>query len=163
MQTFQDRSKNVNHDIVYESSAIYDNKNVVLGESNLIAELQYEKTTEKGQEPSYRWTSDVTLLFNQERIANSLSPEQVRQWLISLRKPSSTIDYSGVSDELIMATIKSRHIQSMSELQAWTNELLERAEDLESSVNQIELEFLESQKEQSQEDAKTETTQEIKS
>lgn len=160
MLTFQDRSKNVNHDIIYEPSATYDNKNVILGEANLIAELQYEKTTEKDEGPSYRWTSDVTLLFNQERIANSLSPEQVRQWLVSLKKPSSTVDYSGVSDELIMATIKSRHIQSMSELQAWTQELIDRAEDLETSVNQLELEFLKSQKEQSQEDAKTEVTQE---
>jgi hypothetical protein len=53
---------------------------------------------------------------------------------MSLKNPSSTIDYSGVSDELIMATIKSRHIQSMSELQAWTNELLEKVDNIESSV-----------------------------
>jgi hypothetical protein len=140
MQTFQDRSKNINHEIKYEPSFTYDNSNVILGEPNLITELQYEKTTEQGEEPSYRWTSDVTLLFNQERIAKSLSAEQVRQWLMSLKNPSSTIDYSGVSDELIMATIKSRHIQSMSELQAWTNELLEKVDNIESSVNSLEQE-----------------------
>ncbi len=145
MCTFQTRSKNIHHEIEYNPSFDYDNSNVILGDPNLISELQFEKISEKGEEPAYRWTSDVTLLFNQQRLAHSLSAEQVRQWLISLNRPSSTVDYSNVSDELIMATIKSRHIQSLSELQAWTNELLENADKIESSINALEQEFLKSQ------------------
>lgn len=147
MNTFYTRSQNINHDVSYEPSSSYDNKNVIVGSPSLISELQYEQTNEDEKNPSYRWTSDITLLFNQERIANSLSTEQIRQWLLSMNRPNNNkVDFSNVPDDLIMQTIKSRHIQSLSELKAWTDELIESADSLINEYNLLEREFIESQK-----------------
>lgn len=147
MNTFNTRSQNINHDITYEPSASYDNKNVIVGSPSLISELQYEQTNDDEKNPSYRWTSDVTLLFNQERVANFLSVEQVRQWLVGMNRPSNNkVDFSNIPDDLIMQTIKSRHIQSISELKAWSDELLDSAASLKNEFNLLEREFIESQK-----------------
>lgn len=66
-------------------------------------------------------TSDVYDLFSQERIEN-LGPDVIRDYLSrNLPKTSTASDIiSKMSDEQIVNSIKSKHIQQPSELLRWS-------------------------------------------
>ena len=66
---------------------------------------------------------DIYLLFNQQRL-NALGSDTINQWVSSLQS-SKNSELSQLldkcTDEQKISLIKSRHIQSASELQAWDN------------------------------------------
>lgn len=78
-------------------------------------------------------TSDVALLFNQQRLMQ-LNPMILDQLVGNLRqaKPDSKL-----SDEQLIGALKSRYIQSNADVYAWTRAV---QADLENTISSIEAE-----------------------
>ena len=89
----------------------------------------------------YRIVSDISLIFDQKRL-NSLSSDSIRSWLNTLQGGTSEPALSDLSDNQLMMFIKSRHIQSPSDLKAWSDYLISIGSDLhadaDSVLNEIE-------------------------
>lgn len=80
-----------------------------------------------------RIRSDVSMLLHADDMAKKYGTGFV-QSMIDMRRPkSSTIQsqMDQMSDTQILDTIKSRHLQSPSELIAWSEYLIEQAKDIE--------------------------------
>ena len=91
---------------------------------------------------SYRVVSDVTLLFNEDRIINDLGEDNLRNLIRSMQtNPSSPYVDLGLSDEQLMETVKSRYLQSPSEVRGWLEQLVDKAEivrsDYETLVKEV--------------------------
>lgn len=95
----------------------------------------------ENEDGSYRIVSDVTLLFNEDRIINDLGEDNLRNLVRSMQSnPSSPYVDSGLTDEQMMETVKSRYLQSPSEVRAWLETLVDKADvvrsDYESMVEE---------------------------
>lgn len=95
----------------------------------------------ENEDGSYRIVSDVTLLFNEDRIINDLGEDNLRNLVRSMQtNPASPYVDSGLTDEQMMETVKSRYLQSPSEVRAWLETLVDKADvvrsDYESMVEE---------------------------
>lgn len=96
----------------------------------------------ENEDGSYRIVSDVTLLFNEDRIINDLGEDNLRNLVRSMQtNPASPYVDSGLTDEQMMETVKSRYLQSPSEVRAWLETLVDKAEivrsDYETLVEEV--------------------------
>lgn len=109
-------------------------------------------------------SSDVQLLFNQKRIAASLGKDTLEAWLDGLSPKDAGIDTSKFTNDQLLSFIKSRHLQSLSELRAWSTYLNQSGEQIlnefKSQVESEQLRQLElvkaAQQQQKQQQTKTE-------
>lgn len=76
------------------------------------------------------------MLFHAEESIKKLGPEGFRYLSESRRTKTSSVQqmYDQMSDDDLLATVKSRHLQSPSELLAWSEQLSELASELESNA-----------------------------
>lgn len=89
-----------------------------------------------------RIRSDVSMLLHAADMAKKYGTGFV-QSMIDMRRPKSSALQSQMdqmSDSQILDTIKSRHLQSPSELIAWSEYLVEQAKDIEQEVERLSLE-----------------------
>lgn len=89
-----------------------------------------------------RIRSDVSMLLHATDMANKYG-QNFAQSMIDLRKPKSSAlqeVMDKMSDAQILDTIKSRHLQSPSELIAWSEYLIEQAKSIEQEAERIALE-----------------------
>lgn len=89
-----------------------------------------------------RIRSDVSMLLHAADMAKKYGPNFV-QSMIDMRRPKSSAIQSQMdhmSDTQILDTIKSRHLQSPSELIAWSEYLMEQAKEIEQEAERIALE-----------------------
>lgn len=89
-----------------------------------------------------RIRSDVSMLLHAADMAKKYGAGFV-QSMIDMRRPKSSILQSQMdqmSDAQILDTIKSRHLQSPSELLAWSEHLVEQAKDIEQEAERLSLE-----------------------
>lgn len=92
----------------------------------------------ENEDGSYRIVSDVTLLFNEDRIINDLGEDNLRNLVRSMQvNPSSPYVDSGLTDEQMMETIKSRYLQSPSEVRAWLETLVDKADAVRSDYESL--------------------------
>ena len=79
---------------------------------------------------SIRLTSDIYMLFNQQRL-DRMSRESLLSYFdsIQVREPRFTEIRSKLGDEQLMSFVKSRFIQSPSELMAWSQYLMSSSDD----------------------------------
>ena len=62
---------------------------------------------------SVRYVSDVSLLFNEDRIINDIGEDNFRNLIRSMQEmPSSPYYDVGLTDEQLIETVKSRYIQA---------------------------------------------------
>lgn len=94
-----------------------------------------ELSTTENEDGSYTICSDITLLFSQQRLDNRFSPEELRS-LFNKYTPQTSVYKNRMSDDLLMSTMKSRHIQSLSEVRAWTEYCMEEFKDLIDTHNE---------------------------
>lgn len=86
----------------------------------------------------YRYTSDVALLLNSERIINALGEEGYRALVRSITNPRQSNYANGkYTDDQLMEQVKSRHLQAPSELRAWTQYLAAEAGALDEERQRI--------------------------
>lgn len=89
-----------------------------------------------------RIRSDVSMLLHAADMAKKYGTGFV-QSMIDMRRPKSSALQSQMdqmSDAQILDTIKSRHLQSPSELIAWSEYLIEQAKSIEDEASRIVLE-----------------------
>lgn len=89
-----------------------------------------------------RIRSDVSMLLHAADMAKKYGTGFV-QSMIDMRRPKSSALQSQMdqmSDAAILDTVKSRHLQSPSELLAWSEYLVEQAKDIEQEAERLSLE-----------------------
>lgn len=84
---------------------------------------------------SIRFVSDVTLLLNEQRIINDIGEDNYRNFIRELQvNPSSPYKDGNFTDEQLMTEIKSRYIQSPSEVREWVRDMLDKQEQISAEV-----------------------------
>lgn len=91
------------------------------------------ETTGEGKDKCYRYRSDISMLLHAKDTANKIGIEGLRYLSESRRTKTSAIQsqLDQMDDQLLLDTVKSRHLQSPSEILAWSESLIQAAHDLE--------------------------------
>lgn len=103
--------------------------------------FRFEKIGTEESE-AVRIRSDVSMLLHAADMAKKYGTGFV-QSMIDMRRPKSSplqSQMDQMSDAAILDTVKSRHLQSPSELMAWSEYLVEQAKDIEQEVERLSLE-----------------------
>lgn len=74
-------------------------------------------------------STDISLIFNQQRLANKLSAAELREY-IQRYTPNRSVYTTQLDDETLLNTLKSRHIQSLSEMRSWAEYCIENYDSL---------------------------------
>lgn len=87
-----------------------------------------------GDERCYRYRSDISMLLHAKDTANKIGVEGLRYLSESRRTKTSAIQsqLDQMDDQLLLDTVKSRHLQSPSEILSWSESLIQVAHDLET-------------------------------
>lgn len=104
--------------------------------------FRFEKTGTEENE-FIRIRSDISMLLHAADMAKKYGTRFV-QSMIDMRRPKSSALQSQMdqmSDAAILDTVKSRHLQSPSELIAWSEYLVEQAKDVEQEAERLSLEI----------------------
>lgn len=91
------------------------------------------EVVETGKKKVLFITSDVSLLFNQQRLSQ-LNPMILEQLVGNLKKAKPQ---SNLTDEQLIGALKSRYIQSNADVYAWTRAV---QADLDNTISSIEAE-----------------------
>ena len=86
-------------------------------------------STVKDKDGSITISTDITLIFNQQRLENKLTASELREY-IQRYTPNKSVYTAQLDDDTLLSTLKSRHIQSLSELRAWTEYCMENYDSL---------------------------------
>ena len=92
---------------------------------------------------SIRFVSDATLLLNEQRIINAIGEDNYRNFIRELQVNSlSPYKDGNFTDEQLMTEIKSRYVQSPSEVREWVRDMLDKQEqisdDAKANLEEIE-------------------------
>ena len=86
-------------------------------------------STVKMKDGSIVISSDITLIFNQQRLENKLTASELREY-IQRYTPNKSVYTAQLDDDTLLSTLKSRHVQSLSELRAWAEYCMENFDSL---------------------------------
>jgi hypothetical protein len=104
--------------------------------------FRFEKCGVEGDDEAIRIRSDVSMLLHAADMAKKYGSGFV-QSMIDVRRPKSSplqSQMDQMSDAQILDTIKSRHLQSPSELISWSEYLVEQAKAIEDEAERLSLE-----------------------
>lgn len=86
-------------------------------------------STFKDKDGSITVSTDISLIFNQQRLENKLSANELREY-IQRYTPNKSVYTAQLDDDTLLSTLKSRHIQSLSEMRAWAEYCMENYDSL---------------------------------
>lgn len=86
-------------------------------------------STVKNEDGSITVSTDITLIFNQQRLENKLTASELREY-IQRYTPNKSVYTAQLDDDTLLSTLKSRHIQSLSEMRAWAEYCMENYDSL---------------------------------
>lgn len=86
-------------------------------------------STVKCKDGSITISTDISLIFNQQRLSNKLTASELREY-IQRYTPNRSVYTAQLDDETLLNTLKSRHIQSLSEMRAWAEYCMENCDSL---------------------------------
>lgn len=86
-------------------------------------------STVKCKDGSITVSTDISLIFNQQRLENKLSATELREF-IQRYTPNKSVYTAQLDDETLLNTLKSRHIQSLSEMRSWAEYCMENFDSL---------------------------------
>lgn len=91
------------------------------------------ETVGEGDDKCYRYRSDISMLLHAKDTANKIGIEGLRYLSESRRTKTSAIQsqFDQMDDQLLLDTVKSRHLQSPAEVLAWSESLTQVAYDIE--------------------------------
>ena len=121
--------------------------------------FRFEKIGTDANE-AIRIRSDVSMLLHAADMAKKYGPGFVKSMIETRRPKSSSLqsEMDLMSDAQILDTVKSRHLQSPSELIAWSEYLISQAKSIEDEASRLALE--KELSDSSQEDNSTESQSE---
>jgi len=108
-------------------------------EIDVVESFRFE--TVKCDPPAVRVRSDISMLFHSVDTAKRLGSSTFQR-LVEVKRPKSSsfqnqLDSLNLSDDDLLSMVKSRHIQSASEILDWSAHITELAKDLESEALKI--------------------------
>lgn len=74
-------------------------------------------------------SNDISLMFNQQRLENKLTASELREY-IQRYTPNKSVYTAQLDDDTLLNTLKSRHIQSLSEMRSWAEYCMENYNSL---------------------------------
>lgn len=84
---------------------------------------------------SIRFVSDATLLLNEQRVINDIGEDNYRNFIRELQvNPASPYKDGNFTDEQLMTEIKSRYVQSPSEVREWVRDMLDKQESISADA-----------------------------
>lgn len=86
-------------------------------------------STVENKDGSITVSTDISLIFNQQRLENKLTAAELREY-IQRYTPNRSVYTAQLDDETLLNTLKSRHIQSLSEMRAWAEYCMENYDSL---------------------------------
>lgn len=86
-------------------------------------------STVKNKDGSVTVSTDISLIFNQQRLENKLAASELREY-IQRYTPNNSVYTAQLDDDTLLSTLKSRHIQSLSEMRAWAEYCMENYDSL---------------------------------
>ena len=86
-------------------------------------------STVQGKDGSIIISTDISLIFNQQRLENKLTAGELREY-IQRYTPNKSVYTAQLDDGTLLKTLKSRHIQSLSEMRAWAEYCMENYDSL---------------------------------
>lgn len=86
-------------------------------------------STVVGKDGSVTISTDISLIFNQQRLENKLTASELREY-IQRYTPNKSIYTAQLDDDTLLSTLKSRHVQSLSEMRAWAEHCMENCDSL---------------------------------
>lgn len=86
-------------------------------------------STVKNEDGSITVSTDISLIFNQQRLENKLTASELREY-IQRYTPNKSVYTAQLDDETLLNTLKSRHIQSLSEMRSWAEYCMENYDSL---------------------------------
>ena len=86
-------------------------------------------STVKCEDGSITISTDISLIFNQQRLSNKLTASELREY-IQRYTPNRSVYTAQLDDETLLNTLKSRHVQSLSEMRAWAEYCMENYDSL---------------------------------
>lgn len=86
-------------------------------------------STVQGKDGSVTVSTDISLIFNQQRLENKLTASELREY-IQRYTPNKSVYTAQLDDDTLLSTLKSRHIQSLSEMRAWAEYCMENYDSL---------------------------------
>ena len=86
-------------------------------------------STVKNKDGSITVSNDISLIFNQQRLENKLTANELREY-IQRYTPNRSVYTAQLDDDTLLSTLKSRHIQSLSEMRAWAEYCMENYDSL---------------------------------
>lgn len=85
--------------------------------------------TVQSKDGSITISNDITLIFNQQRLENKLTASELREY-IQRYTPNKSVYTAQLDDDTLLSTLKSRHIQSLSEMRSWAEYCMENYDSL---------------------------------
>lgn len=86
-------------------------------------------STVENKDGSVTISTDISLIFNQQRLENKLTASELREY-IQRYTPNKSVYTAQLDDETLLDTLKSRHVQSLSEMRAWAEYCMENYDSL---------------------------------
>lgn len=86
-------------------------------------------STVRNKDGSVTISTDISLIFNQQRLENKLTASELREY-IQRYTPNKSIYTAQLDDDTLLSTLKSRHVQSLSEMRAWAEYCMENCDSL---------------------------------
>ena len=86
-------------------------------------------STVNNKDGSITVSTDISLVFNQQRLENKLTASELREY-IQRYTPNKSVYTAQLDDETLLNTLKSRHIQSLSEMRSWAEYCMENYDSL---------------------------------
>lgn len=86
-------------------------------------------STFKDKDGSITVSTDISLIFNQQRLENRLTASELREY-IQRYTPNRSVYTAQLDDDTLLSTLKPRHIQSLSEMRSWAEYCMENYDSL---------------------------------
>ena len=109
----------------HEFNGSFDSKNTKVPVQDKLMQL----STVYCKDGSITVSTDISLVFNQQRLENKLSATELREF-IQRYTPNKSVYTAQLDDETLLNTLKSRHIQSLSEMRSWAEYCMENYDSL---------------------------------
>lgn len=109
----------------HEFNGSFDSKHTKVPVQDKLMQL----STMKLKDGSIVISNDISLIFNQQRLENKLTASELREY-IQRYTPNKSVYTAQLDDETLLNTLKSRHIQSLSEMRAWAEHCMENCDSL---------------------------------
>lgn len=109
----------------HEFNGSFDSKNTKVPVQDKLMQL----STVKCKDGSIVVSTDISLIFNQQRLENKLTASELREY-IQRYTPNRSVYTAQLDDDTLLSTLKSRHIQSLSEMRAWAEYCMENYDSL---------------------------------